>query len=181
MCAAITRIGEDHPHRSRPFLFFRLAIIGQHQADIIGIAKRDIALAGKDRFRLAAVCSVRLAGEIVLQTRQPRAGIIDAVMGDHRGDQRDIVGMLAVANADLALPLGIGKFLIGNVLLCHPLLRSIDNPTARRQTKPFALGITQIGGDILFDDGIAQNRLGNLAFLRLDEAGDINRQQHICG
>ncbi len=87
--------------------------------------------------------------------------------------------MLAVANADPALPFRIRQFLIGDILLAHPLLRGIDNPAACRQAEPFALGITQIGGDILFDDGIVENRLRDTALLGLDQTGDIDRQQHI--
>ncbi len=48
MRATVARIGKDDPHGTRPFLFFRLAVICQHQADIIGVAKGNITLAGKD-------------------------------------------------------------------------------------------------------------------------------------
>ncbi len=48
MGAAVARIGKNDAHGTRPFLFFRLAVICQHQADIIGVAKGNITLPGKD-------------------------------------------------------------------------------------------------------------------------------------
>ncbi len=86
MRAAILGIGEKHLDGAGPFLLLRLLCVGQHQADIIGVAERQIAFAGPDRLGLAAVVAVGLAHEIVLQARQPFLGRFRTIMGDHGGE-----------------------------------------------------------------------------------------------
>src|SRR5690606_34576471 len=112
-----------------------------------------------DRLRLIAVSAGGLAREIGLQPLHPLFRRLFAVMGDQRGEERDVVLMLAAAYADLALPLGIGQFLIGDGVLLHAVLGGVDHASARRQAEPVALGVTILRGNGVVDDFVF-DRLG---------------------
>jgi hypothetical protein len=100
------------------------------------------------------------------------------VVGDHRGDQADIVGVLAVTGADLALPLRVGKLLIGDLVLCDAVLGRVDDARARGQAEPVAVRIAILGRDVLVDD-VALDLLRDAAFLGFRQAGDVDRQDDV--
>ena len=69
--------------------------------------------AGEDVLGLFAVTARGLLGEVRLQALEPFLGLRLALMSDHGGEQADVVEVLTRASADLALPFGVGEFLVG--------------------------------------------------------------------
>ena len=124
-----------------------------HQADVIGVAEGDVADAGEDVAGLLAVAARGLLGEVRLDALQPFLGLRLALVRDHRGDQADIVEVLAGADADLALPLRVGELLIGDLVLLHALLGGIDDAAAQADAEPMALRIAIGRRDRLLEHG----------------------------
>ena len=60
-----------------------------------------------------------IIGKAMTSLSENDRGLV-AIMGDHRRDQRDIIGMLARADADFAFPFRIGKFFICDGVLGNP-------------------------------------------------------------
>ncbi|MCY1303884.1 hypothetical protein D9M70_536120 [compost metagenome] len=100
------------------------------------------------------------------------------MVGDHRGEQADVVGVLAVAGADLALPLRIGKFFIGDVVLGDAVLGSVDDAAARGEAEPVAVRIAEMCRDVLADR-LVDDRLGDACVLGFGQAADVDRQDHV--
>lgn len=49
------------------------------------------------------------------------------MMRDHGCKERDIIGVLTVATADLVFPIRINKLLVGDILLADTIFRSVDD------------------------------------------------------
>ena len=100
-----------------------------HQADIVGVGRGRCrrcrrGCRGRRRGRRRRAVRARLA----LTPVEPGLGRLLAVLGDIGGDQRGVVGMLAGADADLALPLRVGELLVGEAPRCR-------GPSRRRATR----------------------------------------------
>ena len=99
MGPAIARVGEEHGDGVRPFLLLGLLIVLEHGAHVVGIADGDVAFAGIDALDLEPVVAGGLPREIGFHAFEPLLGPVLAVMGDHGGDQRHVVHVLAGADA----------------------------------------------------------------------------------
>ncbi len=99
-------------------------------------------------------------------------------MGDHRSDQGDIVDVLTVTRADLAFPLRVGEFLIGDRVLLDPVLRGQDHPNALRQAKPVALRVTKVGWNVGVD-GLVVNRLGDTLAHRAGQPSNVDGEDQV--
>src|SRR5690606_17397073 len=177
--ATVFRIGEQNLDGVRPFLLLRLLLVLHHQADIIGVAEAKIAFASKDRAGLVAVTAIGLGGQVFLHALQPFLGLLLAIVGDHRGDQRDVVHVLAAAHANLAFPLGVGELFIGDRVLIDAILGGVDDTATHGQAEPVTLGIAILLGDVSVDR-LAFERLRNALFLGVDQATDVHGQNHVC-
>lgn len=127
---------------------------------------------------LGAVVAGRLAGQVVAQTFEPLLGRFLALVGDHGGEQGDIVDVLAAAGADASLPLGIGKLVVGDGILLDAILGGVDHAGTGRHANPVALGITVLRGDVLVHH-LGFDRLGDAELLGAVEAADVDREQDV--
>ena len=118
-----------------------LGFLVVHQRPVIGVADADVALAGRDVARGLAVAAGGLLRQIGLEALQPFLGLRLAVLGEIGGEQRVVVHVLAGADADLALPLRVGQFLVGDRVLLHALLRGVDDARAHRDAVPVAVRV----------------------------------------
>ena len=142
-------IGEDNVDGLGPFLLHRILLVGRHLAHVIGIAYSHIAFTLEDGLNLRPVIALRLARQICLNALGPGGGALGTLGDDDRGQQGDIIDMLARTNADPALHLGIGQILIGGHLAgLDPVLGGVDDPGAHGQTKPVTVGMAVLHGDI---------------------------------
>ena len=153
MCTASLRVGEQHLDRLGPFLLNRLLFIGLHLGHVIGVADGDIAGAGINPLYLRAVVTGRFLAEISLETFEPFQRLCFAIMGDHGCDQRDIIGMLARADADFAFPFRISKFFICDGVLGNPCPGRINHARAPGQAEPVAFRVAIGGGNVLVQGG----------------------------
>ncbi len=84
-----------------------------HFAQIIAVGQSEVAFTGGDGAHLGAIVSGGLAGEVLAQAAEPVFGPVCAAVGDHGGEEGDIVGVLPIAQADFAAPFWIGEGFIG--------------------------------------------------------------------
>ena len=147
-------------------------------AHVVGVADGDIAFAGIDALDLQPVVAGGLARQIGFHALQPGLGPRLAMRRDHRGDQRDVVDVLAGADADLAAPFRVGEFFVGDRVLLDALLRGVDHARAAGEPDPLSVG-RAIGGR---DRGVERrrlDRLGDAGIGRLREIADIDREQEV--
>ena len=111
---------------------------------------------------------------------QPFLGLGLAVLGGVGREQAVVVDVLAGADADLALPLGVGEFFIGDLVLLDAILRGVDHAGAHRNAGPVSIGIAILRRHDLVDHH-RLDRLGDAGLHGLVDAADIDRQQHVGG
>ncbi|MNV08135.1 hypothetical protein D3C71_985950 [compost metagenome] len=98
-------------------------------------------------------------------------------MGDVIGKQRRVIGMLAGANANLALPLCIRQIFIvegGEI----DILRRVENAGAHGKREPMALGVAKFSRDGL-RESLGFNCLGDALFSEINEVARIHRHQNV--
>ena len=178
MRAAVLERRQDHLGGVGPGLPVRLLVV--HQRPVIGVGDADVALAGRDVARDFAVAARRLLRKIGLDAGEPLLGLGGAVVADVGGEQRVVVDVLAGADADLALPLRVGEFLIGDRVLLHAILRGVDDARAHRDAVPMTLGIAELRRHHLVER-LRLDRLRDAGLHRVFEAADVDRQQHVGG
>src|SRR5690606_10169354 len=103
LCAAILEGRQNHLDGVAPLHLLLAALARAHQADIIGVGDADIANAAEDVLGNVAVAAAGLASQVFLDAGKPLLGVGRAVVGDVVGKERGVIGMLAGANANLAL------------------------------------------------------------------------------
>ena len=124
MCAFTRERREDEIGGRRPRL---LLVVFEHQRHVIVVSDGDIADAFHDRFDLCAVISLGFARQVGFNAPEPIGCFCLAVMADIGSEQRDVIGMVALAGAYLAAPFRIGKLFIGRDLaLTDALLGGVD-------------------------------------------------------
>ena len=102
-------------------------------------------------------------------------------MGDHRGDQRHVVGVLAGAHTDAAFEFGVGQVFVGRQFArFDPFLGHQCHAGTGRQAEPQAFRIAEVGGDVLFK-GIGLHGLQHAAFLQGVQAADVDGQHRVGG
>ena len=101
-----------------------------------------------------------------------------ALVGDDRGEQRGVVDVLARADADLALPLGVGQLLVGDGVLLHALLGRVDDARAHGDAEPVIGGIAIGGGDRGLQRG-GIHGLREARILGLGEAAGIDGEEQV--
>ena len=79
MGAAAFKCRKHDIDRICPLFLFRVL---QHFTHVIGVAKRDVALPGKNGFHLRTIIALWFLRQIGPQARQPCFGGIRPVMGD---------------------------------------------------------------------------------------------------
>ena len=178
MGAAALERRQDHLGGFRPRLL--LGVVVHHQRPVIGVADADVALAGRDVARGFAVAARGLLRQIGLHALQPFLGLGLAVLGHIGREQAVVVDVLAGADADLALPLGIGELFIGDLVLLDAVLRGVDHARAHRNAGPLAVGIAVLRRHDLVDHH-RLDRLGDAGLHGVVEAAEIDRQQHVGG
>ena len=137
-----------------------------------------IAFAGGDVARGLAVSARGLLREIGFHAAQPFLGLGLAVPGDIGREQAVVVDVLAGADADLALPLGIGELFVGDGVLLDAVLRGIDHARAHRNAGPVTVGIAVLRRHDLVER-LRLDRLRHAGLHRFVHAADIDRQQHV--
>src|SRR5262249_60257707 len=113
----------DDVGRLRPR--FAVGLVVEHQRPIIGIGDADVAFAGCDIAGDLAVAARWFLREIGFEAAEPFLGLGFAVMGDEGRKQRVVVNVLAGADADLALPFGIGQVFVVQRSLLHAVVRGV--------------------------------------------------------
>ena len=176
-CTPVSEFGIDDPRRSRPVLLFGLVGIVDHQPHIIGVADGKVAFARIDRLGLLPVGAGRLAREIVAHCGEPGPGLVEPPMIDARGDQPDIVDMLARARAQAPLPFRIGQILVADMGFAHPVDRGVKHPRAHRERRPLpvriAIGFGHARKHLLGD------RLGHLQRLGVGQVPHIDGDDQV--
>ena len=169
---------QDHLGGFRPRLL--LGVVVHHQRPVIGVADADVALAGRDVARGFAVAARGLLRQVGLHAAQPFLGLGLAVLRRVGREQAVIVDVLAGADADLALPLGIGELFVGDLVLLDAILRGVDHTGAHRDAGPVSIGIAILRRHDLVDHH-RLDRLGDAGLHGLVDAADVDRQQHVGG
>src|SRR3546814_13632756 len=87
-------------------LFRSFAVVGAgfsvfHAAHVIGVGNADVANTAQDVASHVAVAAGRLTAQVAFDIAQPCFGGFSAIMGDHGGDERRVVGGLARTDANL--------------------------------------------------------------------------------
>ena len=176
MRAAAREGRQDHLGGVGPRLALGFLVV--HQRPVIGVAEADVALAGRDVARHFAVAAGRLLREVRLEAFQPFLGLRFAVLGEIRGEQRVVVHVLAGADADLALPLRVGEFLVGDRVLLHALLRGVDDARAHRDAVPGAVrAVIGLRHRLLEHCGL--DRLRDAGVDRVLQPRDVDGEQHV--
>src|SRR5690606_20925125 len=111
---------------------------GAHQPDeIIGVGERDAAFAARHRPDLVGVTAFRTARHVVDHPLEPGHGLLQAMVLDHRAEQRQVVGVASRTGADLALVRRIRQRLVGLYALgVYVLLVVNDDPGAIGEPEP---------------------------------------------
>ena len=178
MRAAAFESREDDVHRFGPGLLFR---VGEHLAHVVGVAKRDVAFAGRDGLDLVAVAAVGLLREVGLQAFGPGRRIGLVMVDDDRAEKRDVVVMQSRAGAEAALPLVRGEILIGGDLSgFHAVFRGIDDAGAGGEAEPVVVRVTQFGGDVGFQH-IGLDGLRDTGIDDLHQAGNVDGENKVRG
>ncbi len=73
-------------------------------------------------------------------------------MLQHRGNQRNVVDVLAGTDTNLALPFWICEILIGETVLLYALFGGIGHTGPRGQANPMALWVAVGGRDVTVND-----------------------------
>ena len=102
-----------------------------------------------DMVQMGRFATRRPARQVGFEAVEPGLGVLRPVVGDHRGDQRDVISMLAGADADLSAPLRVGELLVSDGVLLDPILRGVDDAGAAREAEPLVLVVAQRGRDRL--------------------------------
>ena len=174
-------IGKDDAHRGGPFLLLGLLLVGRHLAHVIGVAQGDVAFAFLDRLDLAPVIALGPARQIGLHAAGPGFGRRLALGRHDRGEQRDVVGVLAGTAAHPPLHLRIGQVLVrGDLARPDPVLVRENHPRPHGQAEPQPVRMAVLRRDV---------RLQDARFDRLQEAGlgvvvqvaDVRGQDRVRG
>ena len=133
-----------------------------------------------------AVASGRRIGEVVAHGGQPVARLVEAPGGDAVGDEADVVGVVAGAGAEAALPFGFCEILVGQRGRIDAILADVEHAGPQRQRRPVTVGIVELGreplrkrrrGDRLRDAHV----LGGDEVADIDGEDDIDRREFALG
>ena len=157
-----------------------LGLVGAHQAgQVVAVGERDAALAAGHGLDLVGVTALGCPGLVVDVAFQDLFGLLDAVMLDHRAEQRQVVGVAAGAGADLALVLGVGqRFVGGDILRVDAVLVVDDHAGAVGEAVPAAVLGTELGRDALLE-GLGLDRLEQAGLLCVVQPRGIDQQDHV--
>ena len=120
------------------------------------------------------------AGEVGEQPRAPGLGRLGAVVGDHRGHHREVVGARGRAGTDHALVGRVGERLVGLRRVRHPVLGVEDHPGALRHAVPVAVGVTQVLGDPLVQH-LGMHRAEQTVLVGQPDSPGVHRQEDVGG
>ena len=179
MGAAVVLVGEDDVDGGGPFLLHRAFLIGHHLAHVIGVSQRHVAFALVYRLHLGPVIALRSAGKVGLDAVRPGFGGGLAVRRDHPRQQRNGIDVLARPGADAPQHVGLGQVLVGcDLARLDPLLMGENDPGARRQPVPQAIGMTKLRRHIGFEDGGFAG-LKKSGLDQVVQVADVGRQDQI--
>lgn len=171
---------KEDAHGVCPLFLFGLFLVSLHDSEIVCVSDSNVALANKNGFDLFPIVSNRRTREVVADTFEPLLRFRSAVMFEEGGEERNVVGMLAIASADASFPFRIGEFFVRNFVPIDAVFGCVGDARTSREPEPMALGVPVNCRNVLFDHG-RDDRLRDSLVDSLCKPSNIDGKDDIGG